>query len=179
MDALSEVLRLASLTGSVLADATAGGAWCVSVPAASSRAFAHVVLEGDCALKAGEAEPVALRTGDVAFLARGESHLLGSDLAAEATPFASLLRPPVAGELAPGHARRIGPAHALGDARHLGRPAPRRAALRGAAAGAQVGPARHRAARLAFRFAGAVALGHATRRGPAGRPRSRAWRSWC
>lgn len=101
MDALSEVLRLANLTGSVLADATAGGAWCVSVPAATTRSFAHVILEGDCALKAGEAEPVALRTGDVAFLPRGESHLLGSDLAAEATPFASLLRPPVAGELAP------------------------------------------------------------------------------
>ena len=81
MDALSEVLRLASLSGSVLADVTAGGAWCVSVPQASTRAFAHVVLEGECALKAGEAEPVALRTGDVAFLARGEAHLLGSDLA--------------------------------------------------------------------------------------------------
>jgi AraC-like DNA-binding protein len=101
MDALSEVLRLASLSGSVLADVTAGGSWCVSVPASGTRAFAHVVLEGECALKAGEAEPVALRTGDVAFLPRGESHLLGSDLAAEATPFATLLRPPVAGELAP------------------------------------------------------------------------------
>jgi AraC family transcriptional regulator, alkane utilization regulator len=101
MDALSEVLRLAGLNGSVLADATAGGAWCVSVPAASSRSFAHVVLEGECALKAGEANAVALRGGDVAFLARGESHLLGSDLSAQATPFAALLRPPIAGELAP------------------------------------------------------------------------------
>ena len=34
MDALSEVLRLASLSGSVLADVTAGGSWCVSVPVA-------------------------------------------------------------------------------------------------------------------------------------------------
>jgi AraC-like DNA-binding protein len=101
MDALSEVLRLANLTGSVLADATAGGAWCVSVPAASTRSFAHVVLEGECALKAGDADAVALRTGDVAFLARGDGHLLGTDLAAAATPFATLLRPPVAGELAP------------------------------------------------------------------------------
>ncbi len=101
MDALSEVLRLAGLAGTVLADATAGGAWCVSVPQASSRAFAHVLLEGECALQAGESAPVPLRTGDVAFLPRGESHLLGSDLAASATPFAALLRPPVAGELAP------------------------------------------------------------------------------
>jgi AraC family transcriptional regulator, alkane utilization regulator len=101
MDALSEVLRLASLTGSVLADATAGGAWCVSVPAASSRSFAHVVLEGECSLQAGEGAPITLRAGDVAFLARGESHLVASDLAAQATPFAALVRPPIAGELAP------------------------------------------------------------------------------
>jgi AraC-like DNA-binding protein len=101
MDALSEVLRLANLSGSVLADATAGGSWCVSVPAAATRCFAHVVLEGECELKAGDAPPVALRTGDVAFLVRGEGHLLGSDLAAAPSPFASLLRPPVAGELAP------------------------------------------------------------------------------
>ena len=101
MDALSEVLRLARLNGSVLADATAGGAWCVSVPAATSRSFAHVVLEGECALKAGDAEPMPLRTGDVVFLARGDSHLLASDLTVQATPFATLLRPPVAGELAP------------------------------------------------------------------------------
>ncbi len=101
MDALSEVLRHASLAGSVLADATAGGAWCVSVPAASTRAFAHVILEGECTLAAGDADPVPLRAGDVAFLARGESHVLGTDHTVEAVPFASLLRPPVAGELAP------------------------------------------------------------------------------
>jgi len=101
MDALSEVLRLASLSGSVLADATAGGAWCVSVPAASSRSFAHVLLEGECLLQAAGGEPTALRAGDVVFLARGESHLLGSDLGVPASPFAALLRPPVAGELAP------------------------------------------------------------------------------
>jgi AraC-like DNA-binding protein len=101
MDALSEVLRLASLTGSVLADVSAGGAWCVSVPSASSRSFAHVVLEGHCELRTGDAAPIDLRAGDIAFLARGDSHLVGSDLGLEPTPFAALLRPPVAGELAP------------------------------------------------------------------------------
>ena len=101
MDALSEVLRLSSLAGAVLADATAGGAWCVSVPAATSRSFAHVVLEGECAIGIAGGEHVALRAGDVAFLARGEGHLIGSDHEAEALPFETLLRPPVAGELAP------------------------------------------------------------------------------
>lgn len=101
MDALSEVLRVSGLAGAVLADATAGGNWCVAVPASATRAFAHVVLEGECSLKAGDAEAIALRTGDAAFLPRGESHLLATDLAREPTPFATLLRPPVAGELAP------------------------------------------------------------------------------
>ena len=68
MDALSEVLRVSGLAGAVLADATAGGNWCVAVPASSTRAFAHVVLEGECSLKAGDAEAIALRTGDAAFL---------------------------------------------------------------------------------------------------------------
>ncbi len=101
MDALSEVLRLAGFSGAVLADATAGGAWCVSVPASSTRAFAHVLLAGDCLFRVGDGEPVALRGGDVAFAAHGDSHAIGTDLAAEATPLAALLRPPVAGELAP------------------------------------------------------------------------------
>jgi AraC-like DNA-binding protein len=101
MDALSEVLRLATLSGSVLADATAGGAWCVSVPAATTRAYAHLVLEGECLLAAGDAEPIALRAGDLAFLRKGEGHLLGSDLAAPAKPLSTLVRPPMAGELAP------------------------------------------------------------------------------
>jgi AraC-like DNA-binding protein len=101
MDALSEVLRLASLSGSVLADVTASGGWSVSVPAGASRSFAHVVLEGECAIRAGDGEPVALGTGDVAFLARGDAHVLASDFGAATTPLATLLRPPVAGELAP------------------------------------------------------------------------------
>ncbi|MGE0356130.1 MAG: AraC family transcriptional regulator [Burkholderiales bacterium] len=101
MDALSEVLRLAGFSGAVLADATAGGAWCVSVPASSTRAFAHVLLAGDCLFRVGDGEPVALRGGDVAFAAHGDSHAIGTDLGAEATPLAALLRPPVAGELAP------------------------------------------------------------------------------
>ncbi|MBK6982206.1 MAG: AraC family transcriptional regulator [Betaproteobacteria bacterium] len=101
MDALSEVLRHAGLSGAVLADATAGGAWCVSVPPASSRAFAHVVLEGECTLRANDDAPIALRAGDFAFVPGGEAHLLGSDLGLEPAPFATLLRPPVAGELAP------------------------------------------------------------------------------
>ena len=120
MDALSEVLRLASLTGSVLADATAGGAWCVSVPAATSRSFAHVVLEGECAAaRRGIASRCVLRAGDVAFLARGESHLLGSDLRGRGDALRHAAAAARRRRAGAGHAGRIRAANALGHARDL------------------------------------------------------------
>lgn len=127
MDALSEVLRLADLSGSVLLDATAGGAWCLSLPAGGERSFAHVLLDGECSLKTADAEAMPLRAGDLVFLARGEAHLLGTDLCAEPVALASLLRPPAAGELAPvklgGPGRRTRWATlAIGADRHLAEP---------------------------------------------------------
>ena len=101
MDALSEILRLANLTGAVLADVTSAGGWGVSVPAASATRYAHVVLEGDCLLRAGDRE-IALRSGDTAIVFAGGAHTVsGAPATSHATPLASLLRPVVAGELAP------------------------------------------------------------------------------
>jgi AraC family transcriptional regulator, alkane utilization regulator len=101
MDALSEVLRLARLSGAVLIDAHAHGSWCVAVPpgASSARMFAHVVVEGECRLKAGDENPVVLESGDFALVSRGEAHLIGSDLDARAVSLASLQSPPMAGDL--------------------------------------------------------------------------------
>ena len=101
MDALSEVVRLARLSGSVLLDAHAHGAWCVAVPSgtSSARMFAHVLVEGECRLKAGSDDAVVLKCGDFALVSRGEAHLIGSDFDAHASSLASLQRPPMAGEL--------------------------------------------------------------------------------
>ena len=101
MDALSEVVRLARLSGAVLADVHAHGPWCVAVPsgASSARMFAHAVVEGECRLKAGDADAILLKSGDFALVSRGEAHLVGSDLDMQANPFASLQRPPMAGDL--------------------------------------------------------------------------------
>jgi AraC family transcriptional activator of mtrCDE len=101
VDALSEVLRLARFTAGLTLDATARAPWCVSVAASPAIARAHLVLDGECLLKAGSAEPVVLKAGELAFLPRGDAHLIGSTLDADATPLSALMKTPVAGELVP------------------------------------------------------------------------------
>ena len=101
MDALSEVLRLARFAADVTLDGAARAPWCVSVPASSSIARAHVVIDGECVLQVAGEEPVSLKAGEIALIANGEAHLIGSSLDQDATPLASLVRAPLAGELAP------------------------------------------------------------------------------
>lgn len=101
MDALSEVLRLSRLSGAVLVDATARAPWCLAVPAGAARMLAHVLLEGEAVLEMGSGVLLPMQAGDVAFLPRGEAHLLAGDPAAEARPLASLVKPATPGEPAP------------------------------------------------------------------------------
>lgn len=101
MDALSEVLRLAKFTAGVTLDATARAPWCVSVPASPAMSRAHLVIEGECVLKAANAEPVTLKAGELAFIPRGEAHVIGSSLETEPKSLASLVKTPVAGEMMP------------------------------------------------------------------------------
>ena len=101
MDALSEVLRLARFTAGVTLDATARAPWCVSVSSNPAIARAHLVIEGACMLKAGSGEAIVLKAGELAFIPRGEAHLIGSSPEAEATPLSTLVKTPVAGELVP------------------------------------------------------------------------------
>jgi AraC family transcriptional regulator, alkane utilization regulator len=72
----------------------------VSVSASPAIARAHLVLDGECVLKAA-GEAIVLKAGELAFIPRGEAHLIGSALDAEATAFSSLVKTPVAGELVP------------------------------------------------------------------------------
>jgi AraC-like DNA-binding protein len=108
MDALSEVLRHARFGANVTLDAAAHEPWCVSVPASEAMGRAHLVVEGECMLRTAHGEEVTLRAGDFAFLPGGEAHLVGSTLDADATPFSSLVRTPIAGELLPVRIGRSG-----------------------------------------------------------------------
>lgn len=101
MDALSEVLRLARFTASVTLDATAQAPWCVAVPASTTTARAHVILDNHCMLRTAAGETLELQAGELVFLPHGDAHVIGSSLDADPVSIASLLRAPVAGELVP------------------------------------------------------------------------------
>src|SRR4051812_1558324 len=110
MDALSEVLRHARFSANVTLDATAHEPWCVSVPASDPVARAHLVLQGECTLRTSHGDEATLRAGDLVFLPNGDAHLIGSNPDADATPFSSLVRTPIAGELLPVRIGRQGAA---------------------------------------------------------------------
>ncbi|MBC8022243.1 MAG: AraC family transcriptional regulator [Burkholderiales bacterium] len=110
MDALSEVLRLARFSAGVTLDATARAPWCVFVPSSASIARAHLVVDGNCVVKVGSADPIGLKAGEMAFLAHGDAHLVGSTLEAEAKPLSAFVKTSLAGELVPVSIGRDGPA---------------------------------------------------------------------
>jgi AraC-like DNA-binding protein len=101
MDALSEVLRLARFAAGVTLDATARAPWCVSVSATPAIARAHLVIEGEIAVKTGAADAIVVKTGEIALLPRGDAHLVGSSLDGDARSLSSLVKAPIAGELVP------------------------------------------------------------------------------
>lgn len=110
MDALSEVLRLAHFHGSVTLDATAHEPWCISVPASQSISRGYAVLSGECVIESASVKARTLHAGDFAFLPRGEAHLVGRPLDAEAVSLSSLIKASVAGELLPVRIGRSGEA---------------------------------------------------------------------
>jgi AraC-like DNA-binding protein len=110
MDALSEVLRLARFTAGVTLDATARAPWCVAIPASTSIARGHLILEGECELRVGSDEPVVLKAGQLALVPHRHAHLIGSEIALPSEPLSALLRTPVAGELMPVSLGGRGPA---------------------------------------------------------------------
>jgi AraC family transcriptional regulator, alkane utilization regulator len=112
MDALSEVLRVCRLRGATVLNADLGGAWRIAVsptaslirgflPDAESPAVLHLVLSGGGFLQIPGDEPVALAAGDALLFIRGAAHRLLSDPQAAEVTLASLVKPPIAGELIP------------------------------------------------------------------------------
>jgi AraC-like DNA-binding protein len=107
MDALSDVLRVAQLTGGVFLHAEFFAPWCIAArltpehcaPAlgpASDLISYHYVVDGDARIRIdGEhGEDVTLTAGDVALLPRNDLHLMGSDLRLPPVPAGEVIRPP-------------------------------------------------------------------------------------
>ena len=102
MDALSDVLRVAHLTGGVFLHADFFAPWCMAArvapehcaPAlgpASHLILYHYVVEGELRIRVDgeDGEELVLGAGDVVLLPRNDLHLVGSDLTL----------PPVAGSV--------------------------------------------------------------------------------
>jgi hypothetical protein len=49
----------------------------------------------------GDEEPLELKSGEMAFVAHGDAHLVGSSLDAEAIALSTLVKAPIAGEMTP------------------------------------------------------------------------------
>src|SRR5260221_14149605 len=112
MDALSDVLRVAHLTGGVFLHADFFAPWCMAArvgpehcaPAlgpASPLILYHYVVEGELRIRvAGEVgEGLVLGAGDVVLLPRNDLHLVGSDLTLPPVAGTDIIQPPKDGGL--------------------------------------------------------------------------------
>jgi AraC-like DNA-binding protein len=112
MDALSDVLRVAHLTGGVFLHADFFAPWCIAArvspehcaPAlgpASHLIIYHYVVEGDLRIRVeGEdGEGLVIGAGEVVLLPRNDLHLIGSDLSLPPVAGSDIIQPPKNGGL--------------------------------------------------------------------------------
>jgi AraC-like DNA-binding protein len=112
MDALSDVLRVARLTGGVFLHADFFAPWCMAArvspehctPAlgpTSNLILYHYVVEGQLRIRVGEGdgEELVLGVGDVVLLPRNDVHLVGSDLTLPPVKGVDIIQPPKDGGL--------------------------------------------------------------------------------
>jgi AraC-like DNA-binding protein len=112
MDALSDVLRVAHLTGGVFLHADFFAPWCIaariprehcgpSLGQASHLIIYHYVVEGEFHVRVdgADAGDLVLRGGEVVVLPRNDPHLMGSDLNLSPVLGRDLVQPPTGGGL--------------------------------------------------------------------------------
>ena len=111
MDALSDVLRVANLTGGVFLHAEFFAPWCIfarvapehCAPAlgpASHLIVYHYVVEGDLRIRVdGHSDEAVIGAGEVVLLPHNDRHLMGSDLTLKPVAGTDVIRPPANGGL--------------------------------------------------------------------------------
>jgi hypothetical protein len=112
MDALSDVLRVARLTGGVFLHAEFFAPWCIAArvspehctPAlgpASHLIVYHYIVEGELRIRieSEEGEGLVLGAGEVVLLPRNDLHLMGSDLTLPPVVGSEIIQPPKDGGL--------------------------------------------------------------------------------
>ena len=112
MDALSDVLRVANLTGGVFLHAEFFAPWCIAArvspehcaPAlgsASHLIIYHYVVEGEFRfrLQQDDAQELVIEAGEIVLLPHNDLHLMGSDLKIRPVPGKDIIHPPTSGGL--------------------------------------------------------------------------------
>lgn len=112
MDALSDVLRVAHLTGGVFMHAEFSAPWCMAarvgpehctpaLGAASHLIPYHYVIEGGLSIRVDgdRGEGIWLGAGDVVLLPRNDLHVMGSDLSLAPVAGSDIIHPPTDGGL--------------------------------------------------------------------------------
>src|SRR5438105_4091767 len=112
MDALSDVLRVAHLTGGVFLHADFFAPWCMSARVApehcapalgptSHLILYHYVVEGELhvQIEGEDEEDLIIGAGEVVLLPRNDPHLMGSDLSLPPVAGSDIIRPPQGGGL--------------------------------------------------------------------------------
>jgi AraC-like DNA-binding protein len=110
MDALSDVLRVAHLTGGVFLHAEFTEPWCIAAKLQSEFCepflgptshliLYHYVAEGSLTVQVEGGEPFELTAGEVVMFPRNDLHLLGSDLGLSPVAASDLIVPPTDGGL--------------------------------------------------------------------------------
>ena len=107
MDALSDVLRVAHLTGGVFLHADFFAPWCIAarIPrehcgptlgAASHLIIYHYVIEGELHIRIDGAddESLVIKSGEIVILPRNDPHLMGSDLGLPPVLGRDVVQPP-------------------------------------------------------------------------------------
>src|SRR5579871_3709323 len=110
MDALSDVLRVARLTGGVFLHADFFAPWCMAARVGpehcspvlgptSDIILYHYVVEGELHVRVEDGEDLVLRAGEVVLLPRNDQHLMGSDLSLPPALGSDIIQPPKDGGL--------------------------------------------------------------------------------
>jgi AraC-like DNA-binding protein len=112
MDALSDVLRVANLTGGVFLHAEFSAPWCIAArvspehcaPAlgsASHLMIFHYVVDGELQIRvqADDGDEVTIGAGELVLLPRNDLHLMGSDLSLPPVAGSEIIQPPKDGGL--------------------------------------------------------------------------------
>ncbi len=110
MDALSDVLRIAHLTGGLFLHADFTAPWCMSARVGpehcapslgptSHLILYHYVVEGELHVRVEGEEALILGPGEVVLMPRNDLHLLGSDLTLPPVPGSEIIQSPGEGGL--------------------------------------------------------------------------------